>query len=61
MPVQVSAVPSLWTEQEQMLTPSGRLQVLGLCLTDTCSRPGSQSRQTAILRAEPLPREFPGF
>lgn len=33
----------------------GCLQVLGLCLTDTRSRPGSQSRQTAILRASLCP------
>ena len=58
MPVLVSAVPSSLDEAETDANALRGLQVLGLCLTDTCSRPGLQSRQTAILRASLCPGEI---
>lgn len=61
MPVQVSAVPSSLDEAETDAHALRGLRVLALCLTDTCSRPGPQSRQTAVLRASLCPGEFPGF
>lgn len=51
----MSAVPSSLDKAETDAHTLRGLQVLGLCLTDTRSRPGSQSRQTAILRASLCP------
>ena len=43
MPVQVSAVPSSLDEAETDAHALRGLQVLALCLTDTCSRPGRRA------------------
>lgn len=61
MPLRVSAAPSSLDEAETDALTLRGLQALGLCLTGTCSRPGSQSRQPAMLRASLCPGEFPGF
>lgn len=51
---QVSVVSAAWTLGRQMLTPSGALQVLGLCLTDTCSRPGLTEQTDGHPEGQPV-------